>query len=321
MNQAPPAGRLPPLPPLPEPRAHRSLTGSIRGQERLHAYTFLLPTLALLAFFVAFPLAYSLILTFTADPPAPGQFGEWIGVDTWKQIFTDDVFAQSFRQTIMYVIPSVIAAPILGLTAALVLNQEFPGRTVVRAALLLPWAIPPVVVASMFQWFLDTRRGLFGYWLTRIGVTDAPPLFFGGIPDTLFVLVGIHVWKTFPLLAIIFLVALQYLPNDLMQAARIDGARFWSRLRRIVLPHLWPAIAAALIVQLLVTITLFDIIFALTAGGPGQFSTYNLYFYSFKQTFELNNFNFGAVIAYVVSGIIIAFALVLTRGRSRLSLT
>lgn len=318
MSEIRAAGRLPPLPSRP-PR--RSLAASIRAQDRAHAYTFLLPTLILLAFFVAFPLVYSLILTFTGDPPAPGKFGDWIGLETWKRIASDDVFGRSFRQTLMYVIPSVIVAPLLGLAAALVLNQEFPGRAVARAALLLPWAIPPVVVASMFQWFLDTRRGLFGYWLTRTGVTDSPPLFFGGIPDTLFVLVGIHVWKTFPLLAIIFLVALQYLPDDLMQAARIDGAGFWSRLRRIVLPHLWPAIAAALIIQFLVTITLFDIIFALTAGGPGQFSTYNLYFYAFKQTFEFNDFNFGAVIAYVVSGIIIAFALLLTRGRSRLSLT
>lgn len=296
-------------------------TRSIRSQERIHAAAFLSPTLFLLIAFVAFPLVYSLILTFTGEPPAPGKFGEWIALDNWKQIFSDDVFAQSFRQTIMYVLPSVIAASLIGLGAALVLNQSFPGRTIVRACLLLPWAIPPVVVAAMYQWFLDTRRGLLGYWLTQVGLTDSPPLFFAGIPDTLYVLVGIHVWKTFPLLAIMFLVALQYLPDELLHAARIDGAGFWSRLRRIILPHLWPTIVAALVVQFLVTVTLFDIIFALTAGGPGQFSTYNLYFYAFKQSFEFNDFNYGAVVAYVVSGLVIVFAVVLTRGRSRLSLT
>ena len=293
---------------------------SIRRQERAHALVFLAPTLFFLTVFVAFPLAYSLILTFTGTPPGPGQFGNWVALDNWKQIFTDDVFAQSFRQTLMYLAPSIVIAPIVGLAVALVLHQEFPGRSLVRASLLLPWAIPPVVVAAMFEWFLDPNRGLLGYWLTKIGVTSSPPLFFSGVPQTLFVLVGIHIWKTFSLLAIMFLVALQYLPDEQLQAARIDGARFWYRLRYIVLPHLRPTIVAALVVQFLVTITLFDIVFALTGGGPGEYSTYNLYFYSFKQSFEYNNFNFGSVIAYVVSALVMAFALILTRGRSRLSL-
>jgi multiple sugar transport system permease protein len=271
---------------------------SMRSQERIHALAFLSPTLIFLTLFVAFPLVYSVILT-----------------------FTDGVFGQSFRQTLMYLGPSIVIAPIVGLAVALILHQEFPGRRLVRASLLLPWAIPPVVVAAMFEWFLDPNRGLLGYWLTKIGLTQSPPLFFSGVPQTLFVLVGVHIWKTFPLLAIMFLVALQYLPEEQLHAARIDGARFWDRLRFIILPHLRPTIVAALVVQFLVTITLFDIIFALTGGGPGEYSTYNLYFYSFKQSFEYNNFNFGAVIAYVVSGLVMGFALILTRGRSRLSLT
>ncbi len=293
---------------------------SMRAQERVHAAAFLLPTFLFLTLFVAFPLVYSVILTFTGQPPAPGRFGEWLGIDNWKLIFTDGVFAQSFRQTLMYVGPSIVFAPIVGLAVALILNHEFPGVRFVRASLLLPWAIPPVVVAAMFEWFLDPNRGLLGYWLTKIGLVDSPPTFFSGIPKTLFVLVGIHVWKTFPLLAIMFLVALQYLPDEQLHAARIDGAGFWHRLRYIILPHLRPTIIAALVVQFLVTITLFDIIFALTGGGPGQYSTYNLYFYSFKQSFEYNNFNFGSVIAYVVSALVMVFALVLTRGRSRLTL-
>jgi multiple sugar transport system permease protein len=293
---------------------------TIRAQDRTHAALFLAPTLVLLTAFVAFPLVYSVILTFTGVPPGPGQFGEWVGGDTWSRIWSDDTFGQSLWQTVLYLLPSLVIAPLIALGVALVLNQEFPGRMLARASLLLPWAIPPVVVAAMFQWFLDSRRGLLGYWLEQTGITDSRPLFFGGIPGTLFVLVGIHIWKTFSLLAIMFLVALQYLPDELTHAARIDGAGFWHRLRYIILPHLWPTIVAATVVQFLVTITLFDIIFALTAGGPGQFSTYNLYFYAFKQSFEFNDFNYGAVIAYVVSAMVMVFALVLTRGRSRLSL-
>src|SRR5919204_3773021 len=111
-----PAGRL------------RRRSPSMRRQERAHAFAFLLPTLLFLTAFVAFPLVYSVILTFTGAPPAPGQFGNWVGIDNWKQIFTDSVFGQSFRQTLMYVGPSIVIAPMVGLAAALVLNQDFPGR-------------------------------------------------------------------------------------------------------------------------------------------------------------------------------------------------
>jgi ABC-type sugar transport system permease subunit len=301
----------------------------LRGQERMHAALFLFPTGLLLVALVAFPLAYSVALTVTGTPPGPGQLGRWVGLANWAKALPtlapafpfvatpDPVFNQSFQQTLMYVVPSVVAALILGLVVALILDQEFPGRRLVRVALLVPWAIPPVVVAAMFQWFLDSRRGLLGYWITQLGLVSSPPLFLSGIPNTLFVLAGIHVWKTFPLLAIMLLVALQYLPSELVNAARLDGASFWDRLRFVVLPHLAPTLVAAAIVQFLITITMFDLIFALTAGGPGSNSTYNLYFYAFRQTFALNNFNYGAVVAYVVSALTVVFAVLVTRGRSR----
>jgi trehalose/maltose transport system permease protein len=301
----------------------------LHAQERLHAALFLLPTGFLFVALIAFPMAYSLALTVTGAPRGPGQLGGWVGTNNWAKALPkpstsfpfvatpDPVFNQSFQQTLMYVVPSVVAALVLGLVVALILDQEFPGRRLVRVALLVPWAIPPVVVAAMFQWFLDSRRGLLGHWLTQLGLVDSPPLFLSGIPNTLFVLTGIHVWKTFPLLAIMFLVALQYLPSELVNAARLDGAHFRHRLRFVVLPHLAPTLVAGAIVQFLITITMFDLIFALTAGGPGSNSTYNLYFYAFRQTFALNNFNYGAVVAYVVSAMIVIFALLITRGRSR----
>ena len=168
----------------------------------------------------------------------------------------------------------------------------------------------------MFEWFLDARRGLLGAWLTALGITARPPDFFSGIPGTLFTLVGIHVWKTFPLLAIMFVVALQYLPKETVHAARIDGARMLQRFRYVVLPHLRPTIVAAVIIELLITLQLFDLIYALTLGGPGAYSTYNLYFYAYKNTFEYQDFGYGAVLAYVVSALVIVCALILTRGRA-----
>jgi len=142
-------------------------------------------------------------------------------------------------------------------------------------------------------------------------------VFLGGVPGTLFMLTAIHIWKTFPLVALIFLVALQYLPEETMQAARIDGASRWRRFRHVVLPFLRPTLIAAVIIQVLITLQLFDLIFALTGGGPGRYSTYNLYFYTFKTTFEQTDFGYGAVLAYIVTAFVVVLALLLTRGRAK----
>jgi len=298
--------------------------------------------LALLLAFVAFPLVFSVTMTFSGKPPWPGQPLEWVGLDHWRRVWPalssgfpfldsgDRLFNRAFLQTIQYIVFSVIGATVIGLAVALVLNQDFPGRAIFRASLLIPWAMPPVVVAAMFQWFLDPRRGLFTFWLEKFGIADEMDrlgfgiAFFddrwvpGWFPLTglMATFIGIHLWKTFPLMAIIFLVALQYLPKELLQAARLDGANFLRRLRYIILPHLWPAMVAAMIVQFLLTITMFDVIFALGSGGVKE-SILNVYVYAYRQSFFLGDLGYGAVLAYVVSGLVIVFALTLTRGRIR----
>jgi multiple sugar transport system permease protein len=290
----------------------------IRRENHAYAAIFLAPTVLLVLALILYPLGYSLLLTFTRTV---GGQRTWAGLDTWAKLASDPLFAQSLGQTVMYVVPACLLAVALGLAVALVLNQEFPGRMLIRASLLIPWALPPVVVAAMFQWFLDGRRGLLAPWLVQLGLVETAPSFFSGVPGTLFTLVGIHVWKTFPLIALIFLVSLQYLPRETVHAAQIDGANAWRRFRYVTLPFLLPTIGVALIIQLLVTIQLFDLIFALTGGGPGAYSTYNLYFYAFKTSFEHTNLSYGAVLAYVVTVIVIVFGLLLTRGGRSLRLS
>lgn len=290
---------------------------SIRRENQAYAVLFLVPTAVVFVALLGYPVAYSLLLTVTGRSAAPGQLGTFVGLDNWLRVTADPIFSQAAVQTLMYVVPSAVLGVAIGLVVALILNERFPGRSLARASLLIPWALPPVVVAAMFQWFLDSRRGLLGEWLVNAGLADQPPVFLGGVPGTLFMLTAIHIWKTVPLIALIFLVALQYLPNETIQAARIDGAGRWRRFRHVVLPFLRPTLVAAVIIQVLITIQLFDLIFALTGGGPGRYSTYNLYFYTFKTTFEQTDFGYGAVLAYIVTAFVVVLALVLTRGRAK----
>ncbi len=298
-------------------RGNRLSRLSIRNENRAYAALFLVPTAVAFIALLGYPVVYSLLLTVTGRSAAPGQLGSFVGLDNWLKITTDPIFSQAAIQTLMYVLPSAVIGVALGMGTALVLNERFPGRGIARAALLIPWALPPVVVAAMFQWFLDSRRGLLGEWLVNAGLVDQPPVFLGGVPGTLFMLTGIHIWKTFSLIALIFLVALQYLPEETVQAARIDGAGRWRRFRHVILPFLRPTLVAAVIIQVLITLQLFDLIFALTGGGPGRYSTYNLYFYTFKTTFEQTDFGYGAVLAYIVTAFVVVLALLLTRGRAK----
>ena len=298
-------------------RGNRLSRLSIRNENRAYAVLFLVPTAVAFVALLGYPVVYSLLLTVTGRSVAPGQLGPFVGLNNWLKVTTDPIFIQAAAQTLMYVVPSAIIGVALGLAAALILNERFPGRGIARAALLIPWALPPVVVAAMFQWFLDSRRGLLGHWLVNAGLVEQSPVFLGGVPGTLFMLTAIHIWKTFPLIALIFLVALQYLPEETVQAARIDGAGRWRRFRHVILPFLRPTLVAAVIIQVLITLQLFDLIFALTGGGPGRYSTYNLYFYTFKTTFEQTDFGYGAVLAYIVTAFVVVLALLLTRGRAK----
>ena len=289
---------------------------SIRREQRVHAAAFLAPTLLLVFLLVAYPLGYSLGLTLTAPSDVPGRLGPWVGFTHWARTTTDPVFAQSLVQHLAYLVPSIVLGGALGLAIALVLSQRFPGRPVVVASLFIPWALPPVVVAAMFQWFLDSRRGLFAHWLVESGIVEATPRLLSGIPGTLITLVGIHLWKTVPLVALIFLVALQYLPQETLHAARIDGARPFRRLLHVILPFLRPTIAAAVIVQAVVARQIYDLIASLTGGGPGAYSTYNLDFYAYRVAFQHTDLNYGSVLAYSVTILIVVVALVATRGKS-----
>ena len=300
-----------------EARGNRLSRLTIRNENRAYAALFLVPTAVAFVALLGYPVVYSLLLTVTGRSAAPGQLGAFVGLDNWLKVTTDPIFIQAATQTMMYVVPSAVIGVALGMGVALVLNERFPGRGIARAALLIPWALPPVVVAAMFQWFLDSRRGMLGEWLVNAGLVDQSPVFLGGVPGTLFMLTAIHIWKTFPLIALIFLVALQYLPEETIQAARIDGAGRWRRFRHVILPFLRPTLVAAVIIQVLITLQLFDLIFALTGGGPGRYSTYNLYFYTFKTTFEQTDFGYGAVLAYIVTAFVVVLALLLTRGRAK----
>lgn len=282
-----------------------------RRRERFLATIYLAPTVALLIILIAAPLAGSVFLSFSNFDLASAS-ASFVGVQNYQALFEDPILLQSLQHTVIFTIVATGSALLIGLGVAMVLNENFPGKRVATAALLVPWALPPVVVAMVFFWILNANYGILNAFLTGTRILDKSMLFFGNENLALYTLVGIQVWKTVPLMAIFMLLALQYLPKDLLESAQMDGAKRWHRFRYVILPHLKPTMIAASIIQVLLSVQAFDLVFALTLGGPG-YSTYMILFYAYKATFGWLNFGYGTILGFFVTVIVVVFALLVTR--------
>ena len=283
-----------------------------RGELRLAA-TLLTPLFILIAIFIAFPLSYSFYLTFN-DFSLRDLKAQFIGFENYLALIKDPVFRTSLTHTVYFTVISMAVGIPLALGVALLLNEEFPGRSVARVCLLIPWALPPIVVAIMFSFMMNTSYGVINYILKATGLTATSIPFFGDPKLALNSLIIVNLWKVTPLYAIIFLSALQNIPVETVESAKVYGANAWQRFRRITLPYIRPTIIVIAILTALLSLQVFDIIISITYGGPG-YNTYMLYFYAYRSTFEFLDAGYGATIAYIVTLISVGFALAIIRYR------
>jgi multiple sugar transport system permease protein len=181
----------------------------------------------------------------------------------------------------------------LGLAVALLLNRLFRGRGLMRAVVLVPWAIPTVVSARMWEWMYNSDFGIFNYFLgTQINWLGDP---FWAMNAAIFM----DVWKTTPFVALLLTAGLQVIPRELYAAARLDGAAAWAGFRRITLPLLWPTMLVVLLFRTLDAFRVFDAIYVLTGGGPAN-TTETLSIYAYKSLFQTLQFGYGSAIAVIV---------------------
>jgi multiple sugar transport system permease protein len=206
----------------------------------------------------------------------------------------------------------VALVAILGVLVALLLDQSFPGRGLLRTLILLPWAIPPVVNGLMWQWIYDSKIGALNGLLTTIGAIKEYRGWLSEPLSALVALVSADVWNTLPLAVILLLAALQRIPAELYEAARMDGAGRLQTFRYVTFPWIAQVLLVVLILQTLAAIRAFDIIYVLTGGGPGTATT-TLTWQTYLTTFDSLDFGRGNAYAYTVSVITFGFALVYFR--------
>lgn len=284
------------------------------------AWLLLLPMIVIMAAVTGFPLLNTVWLAFTdAGLTGLGYDWNWAGLENFAYIAEDDNFHDALGNTVYFTIVSVSIEVVLGVAVALLLNQQFVGRTLVRALMILPWALPTIVNAVMWRLIYNPEFGSLNALLVQAGVLDAYRSWLGD-PDTAMNMVILaDVWKNYPLIALIVLAGLQTIPRDLYEAAIMDGAGAWTRFWNITLPGILGPLSVALVLRSIEAFKVFDIIYVMTRGGPAD-ATKTVSFFVYQESFTYLRAGSGAAYALTVtaiSGLMIALYIVMLRRRER----
>ncbi|GMB08824.1 carbohydrate ABC transporter membrane protein 1 (CUT1 family) [Thermolongibacillus altinsuensis] len=223
----------------------------------------------------------------------------FIGLDHYKKYFSDSRMWKALWNTTVFTVISVAAELVLGLAIALLINKAFFGRGLVRATILIPWAIPTAVSALMWKFLYDGQNGIVAKYFADLGIVERMSDLLTTGSGAMFAVIFADVWKTTPYMALLLLAGLQTIPNSLYEAASIDGATKWQQFTKITLPLLKSSILVALLFRTLDAFRVFDLIFVLTGGGPAN-STETISILAYKVMFSQTNFGEGSALAVIV---------------------
>lgn len=264
----------------------------MRTRKRERGYKFVIPALILLAFITAYPVFYVFYLSLHRRLLL-FNISKFAGLENYLFLLRDERFWNALKNTAYFTALSVSLELLIGMAIALILHRTFRMKGMTRAIVLIPWAIPTVVSARMWEWIYNTDFGILNYIAgSKINWLGTPFL-------ALNAAVLMDVWKTTPFVIILLTAGLQLIPREMIQAAKIDGAGGWTIFRKITLPLLKPVILVVLIFRTLDAFRVFDAIYVLTGGGPGN-TTETLSIYAYKVLFQTLQFGYGSTLSVVI---------------------
>lgn len=263
----------------------------------------LAPAILVLALITLIPLANTFWLSFTdtriSAIPSPVRF---IGLENYIYALTDPEFREALYRTLYFTIVSVGLEGILGVAVAVLLNQKFRGRLILRALIILPWAVPTIVNAVAWRLIYHPDYGALNSLLFQLGLISDYRSWIGDPATAMNMVILADVWKNFPLVAYVALAALQTVPADLNKAAAIEGAGPWKRFWSITLPWIMGPLMVVMVLRTIEAFRVFDIIYVMTGGGPAD-STKTASFYVYQEYFNYLRSGSGASYAVLVAGI------------------
>jgi multiple sugar transport system permease protein len=241
----------------------------IRPRQKSMNYFFLLPSIVLVVVVIIFPLVYAVYLSFFNMKFAFPLY-KFVGLKLYKSLIMSSEYWYSIERTFVWTGFSLFFQFIVGMALALLLNQKFVGRSLVRALFVLPWIIPSFIIVAVWKWMLNDIYGIVNYYLIKIGIVSEAVNFFGSTQLAMPTIVAMNVWHGFPLFMILLLAGLMSIPKQLYEAARIDGANRVMQFFHVTLPSLRGVILVSLLLRFIWTFTFFDIPYLSTRGGPAD---------------------------------------------------
>lgn len=269
-----------------------------RQQERL-GWLLVIPSLVVVFAVAIYPLLETFRLSFTNTRLASVREVRWVGFDNYQRLLQDDQWWNAMKNTLIFTFSSVALETLFGMIVALTIHSQFRGRGLVRTSMLVPWAIPTVVSASLWNWMLNDRYGVINSILVRLGLqAEGTNFAWTADPNTaLGAVIAIDVWKTTPFMALLLLAGLQVIPADVYEAAYVDGASKWQQFWQITLPLLRPALLVALIFRTMDSFRVFDLIFVLKGAAT---ETMTVAVYTQQQLIQANRLGFGSAAAVFI---------------------
>jgi trehalose/maltose transport system permease protein len=292
---------------------------SLHQQRQKAAFWFLAPMLVALLCVAAWPLLRTIWFSLTDTSLNNLYGGKWIGFDNYLNVRTlasgkviyrgtlvDPAWWNAVWNTVRFSVVSVTFETVLGLIVALVLNAEFRGRGFVRAAILIPWAIPTIVSAKMWAWMLNDQYGIINDMALRLGLITEKVAWTANSDTAMYAVLMVDIWKTTPFMALLCLAGLQMVPRDIYEAAKIDGVHPIKVFFRITLPLIRPALMVAVIFRMLDALRLFDLIYVLT---PNSKATKTMSVISRENLIDFDKFAYGSAQSTLLFVILAVFVL------------
>lgn len=288
----------------------RGYTLNQKTSQKLPQYLFIVPATLFVLLFMLYPIVYNIVVSFqdlTLMNLRTG--GEFVGLQNYVEILQTEKFRIALKNTVIYTAACIFFQVVLGYLLAVFLNQDFPFRNFFRSIMLLAWMTPLVITGTLFKWLFDVDYGVINYLLTMLHVIEEPINWLGQQHTALAAVVITNVWVGIPFNMILILAAMQALPNDVYEAAKVDGASKFQTFSKITLPLLKPALLIILVLGIIYTFKVFDIILIMTGGGPVN-ATQVLPFYGYELAFV--NFDFGSsgAVATIILLILMCIALI-----------
>lgn len=278
---------------------------TLQAREQKTGWLLLLPALLLLGLVFAYPILRAFWLSLFTQNLGTQLKLVFSGLNNYERMVGDGRFWQSLWNTSIFTSASVFLELILGMGVALVLNQSFPGRGIVRTISLLPWALPTALMGLAWAWIFNDQYGIVNDILLRLGILQTGISWLGDPTLAMMAVILADVWKTTPFIALLLLAGLQSIPSDLYEAYAIDGASAWQSFWKITVPLLLPQIVIALLFRFAQAFGIFDLVQVMTGGGPaGATEMVSIYIYSTIMRYL--DFGYGAALVVVTFLLLIA---------------